>query len=336
MTIGAERMFWFWSTGVDVHLEVAAYYSIATVVGIGLLRRFNVSSWWSLMLVAPVMAFIVEGVITPVIYTGGPMVPIFPAWFTFWHGMFAFAGLIFGIRHLLLRENMKALSLTAIGLGLFWAVWSSTLWLPENVNDAELIEVEGGPLVVLEPAGFALYAAVFTAVLIVAHALIGFVWPPFGTSHPNTRKNPPLARWEKLTIGLVGVGVIGWTVAVPWALPMFGLYCWLQLVGLRWHRAGVDHAHVPLLDQLGGRVRARALAPLCLMAPTAAGAYAVLWSLAPSDETLRVVMYGTIAVQGVIGFIVAVKALLVARAHARTITSSLSSSASHRVPSPSA
>lgn len=330
MAIGSERMFWFWSTGLGVHLEVAAYYSIATVVGIGLMRRFTVTSWWSLMLVAPVIAFIVEGVITPVIYTGGPMVPLFPAWFSFWHGMLAFVGLVFGIRHLLLRESTAALSFVAIAVGLFWGVWSSTQWLPENVNDPDLIEIEGGPLVVLEPAAFGLYATLFTAVLIVGHALIGFVWPRFEAPQHK------LARWEKATIALVLIGVIGWTVVVPWALPMFGLYCWLQQIGLRWHRSAISKDQQPLLDQLQGRVRLRSLVPLSLVAPAAAGAYALMWTLDPSDDALRVVMYGTIAVQSVIGFAVAGKALLMARSNARRISSSSASSASLRVPSPSA
>lgn len=327
MAVGSERMFWFWTPGLTEHFEVAAFYAMATAAGVALMRRFNVTSWWSLMLVTPVVAFVVEGSITPVIYTGGPMVPVFPAWFTFWHGMLSLVGLVFVARRMLLDEAMLRLSVVSIALGGFWALWSATLRLPENVNDAELVEATGALLQVLNPVEFTRYVFVMTAVLIVAHWLIGFVWPSAGRSSGRTGA---LGWRERAAFGLVMLGVVVWTFAVPWALPMFAAYCWIQLKGLRWHRASVNPTAVSLIDQLAGRVRLRALLPLLLMAPTAAGSYALLWDFDPADPTLRVIMYGTITAQGLIGVVVATKALL----RARRISASSASSTSPQALSP--
>ena len=327
MAVGSERMFWFWAPGLAELFEVAGFYAIATAAALVLIRRFNVTSWWSLMLVAPVVAFVVEGVITPIIYTGGPFVPVFPAWFTFWHGMFSLIGLVFGVRSLLLREATARLAAVSVALGGFWALWSATLRLPENVDDIEMEEAIGGPLQVLDQGAFARYAVGITAVFIVAHALIGYVWPKPGRSSGRIGS---LGWRERATLGLVVTGVIIWTFVVPWAIPMFALYCGIQLKGLRWHRAVVDPSAVSLIDQLSGRVRLRALLPLALMAPAAAGGYALLWELDPSDQVLRVIMYGTIAIQGIVGFVVAVLALV--RAH--RLNSSSASSTSRRALSP--
>lgn len=309
MEIASERMFWFWTTGVFAHLEGAVYYSIGTATGLALMRRYNVTSWWSLVLVTPVVAFVIEGVITPIIYTAGPFVPIFPAWFSFWHGLLAFVGLVFGVRSLLLRQAWKQLTAAAVGLGTFWAVWSSTLWLPENVNDPELMEGHSGALHVLDPGEFARYAGVMTAVFVIGHLLLGFVWPRLGRSSGRSGWLDPR---EWVVLAVVVAIVIGWTVTVPWAAPMFALYCWIQIVGLRWHRKGAGGA-TSLIDQLHGRVRLVSVLPLLLMAPTAAGVYTALWELDPSESVVRFVMYATIAVQTVAGFVLVVKALVRAR-----------------------
>lgn len=332
MTIGAERIFWFWSPGLGVQLEVAAWYGLATAAGYMLMRRFLVTGWWSLMLVLPVIAFVVEGAITPVVYSGGPLVPIFPAWFSFWHGIFAFAGLVFLVRRWLLDEAFVALTVGSVGLGAFWALWSSTLWLPENVNDPELIEGGGGPLEILGPLAFARYAAVMTAVFIAGHALIGFVWP--AASNDVAGRAGPMSWSERGVLGLIVAAVVGWTFVVPWALPMFSLYCWIQLKGLRWHRSGVPEGTPSFVDGLSGTVSWRALVPLTLVAPTAALGYLLLWSIEPSEDAVRFFMYATIAVQTVAGFMISLKALLRARKN-REISSSSASSTSHRALSPS-
>lgn len=304
--VGSERMFWFWASEPLPHVELSAFYAIATGAAVMLMRRFHVTSMWSLLLVSPVVAYVVEGVITPVMYSGGPMVPVFPAWFAFWHGILAFVGLGFGLRSLMLRSATGRVAAAAIGLGAFWGLWSSTLRLPENVNDEELI-ADGGALVVLEPGAFAVYAVTFTAILMASHWAAGFVWPRPISGQPARRRLGP-AEW--LVASLCLVMVVAWTFVLPWALPMFLAYVALQVVGLRWHRRSLAEPLPPsLFDQLRGRLPIRSLLPLALMAPAAAATYLIVWTLDPSDVVLRVMMYSIIAGQGLAGFGITVAAL---------------------------
>lgn len=330
MVIGSERFFWYWSTSVTAQAEGALFYSAATAAGLALMRRYHVTDWWSLLLVTPVIAFVVEGVITPVIYSAGP-IPFFPAWFSFWHGVLAFMGLVFGLRHLVLHRPRWMTALAAAGLGLFWGLWSITLLLPENVNDEELMPHHGGSLQILDPAEFAVYAGVMTAVLLAAHAVIGFVWPKVGRSSGRTGR---LDLREGLVAAVCLFFAGAWTISVPWALPMLLAYCWVQIKGLRWHRSSTTPDTSSLLDRLQGRPGFGALAPLALMAPAAALTYQLLWSASLSDTAIRVIMYGTIVVQALAGAVLVVMALLRAR-RLRTSTASESvASVAPSAPSP--
>ncbi len=288
----SERVFWFWTTSPVSHIELSLFYALpvgAVMVAIG---RYRVDLGWSLLLVAPIFAFIVEGVLTPVIYTG-PFLPVFPAWFTSWHGIMALVLGVFVIRFWLLADRRGLLALASIGLGCFWGLWASTLRLPENLEDVDLL-ADHDQLVVLGPAAFARYAITFTVVFMVAHLVLGFVWPKASGPWPGA---------ERVVGALVAIGVVAWTVALPWALPMFALYLVVPWRALRWHRArhqGEQHQPGPdLISQLRGRVGPGAVAPLALLAPTASLAYAGVWAVDPSDTALRVLMYGTIAVQSV-------------------------------------
>lgn len=302
----SERVFWFWTSTPLAHLELSAFYGIATAAVVLVIGRFEVDSLWSLLLVAPVFGYIVEGALTPVVYTGGPFVPFFPVWFGWWHGVMSLVFLVFMVRSWLLTGSMLRLVAASVGTGLFWGVWASTLWLPENVGDEELL-ADLGELVVLGPAAFAQYAAVFTIILMAAHWALGFVWPAGG---------PVSAAGERVVGGLVLVAVIGWTLVVPWALPMFVAYMALQWMALRWHRssrhAGAQ-AGPDLFAQLQGVVPWRNLLGLVPIAPVAAGVYWLVWQVDPSDLGLRFVMYGTIVVQTVLGGVVLTMALLRAR-----------------------
>lgn len=296
--VASERMFWFWSPGLADHLVVVSVYWLPAAVTLWAIGRYGVGAWWSLLLATPLYSLVTEGVITPVTYSGGPFVPVFPAWFAFWHGILAFGVLVIGIRQLLMARRWMLLAAISSGLGVFWGMWSSTLWLPENVEDPELIADHGGALTVLDPAAFLQYAVTFTAIVAIGHWLMGYVWP--------TAFEP--GRWSRRIVGgLALVMVIVWTFAVPWALPMFAAYAWLQRWGLRRHERtaiGPD-----LFAQLAGRTPVVGLIALAPMAATAAATYWLLWSLEPTETVLRSIMWTTIAVQGVAGLVVSVIAL---------------------------
>ena len=296
--VGSERMFWFWSPDLVDHLVVVSIYWMPAAITLWAIARYGVNAWWSLLLATPLYSLVTEGVLTPVTYSGGPFVPVFPAWFAFWHGILAFAVLVIGIRQLLMARRWRLLAAVSAGLGVFWGVWSSTLWLPENVEDPELIEDHGGALTVLDPAAFTQYAVTFTAVVALCHWLLGYVW---STSFTPGRPS----RW--ITVGLALTMLVVWTFAVPWALPMFVAYAWLQRWGLRRHeRAAVGP---DLFARLAGRTPVAPLLALVPMAAAAAATYWLLWSLDPSETVLRTIMWTVIGIQAIVGGAISIIAL---------------------------
>jgi hypothetical protein len=307
--VGSERMFWYWSTGLDSHLFVSAFYALPAGVTLWAIARHRVSGWWSLWLATPLFSLVTEGIITPVTYSGGPLVPIFPAWFALWHGVLAFGVLVVGVRHLLLARRTALVGVVAALVGVFWGLWSTTLWLPENVEDPELIADHSGPLQILDPADFTRYAVVFTAVVMVCHLALGRLWP---TSFEPTKTTVRL--WGACLVLIAG----GWSVAVPWALPMFLAYAVLQLWGLRRHHRVAQEP--TLLARLAGPTPLRPLLALAVMAPAAAGTYALLWELGFSEDAARVLMWSTIAVQTIAGLVISVMALRRAGRRAELVT----------------
>lgn len=287
----SERVFWFWAPGIVAHLEGALFYSLPMAAVIWLMSMYRVSTGWGLLAVAPIFAYVTEGVITPILYTGGPFVPFFPAWFAAWHGLGSVVLGWYLLRKWMLAERWMPIIAASIGLGAFWGVWASTSRLPESVNDEDLI-ADLGELVVLGPGRFALYAGMVTLSLAVAHLLLGFVWP----LELRVR-----SRSVRAIGAVVLIGATAWTVVVPWALPMFLVYSWFQIRVLRRHRDDNASTQGTLLFQLRGRIRVRAATPLALIAATAATVYLMIWNVDPSDSVLNVVFYSIIAIQTLVG-----------------------------------
>ncbi len=292
----SERVFWFWTPGLVAHAEGAAYYSLPVAVTVWAVAWFRVSTAWALLLVTPLYAYITEGVLTPVMYSGGPFVPFFPAWFAAWHGLGAIFVLWYWVRRWLLAGAWKLISALAAGVGVFWGVWASTLRLPEHVDDPDMV-ADIGRLTVLGPRDFAIYAALITAVLVVAHLGLDRVWPrQWHVGERSTRAGTVI----------VTMLAAAWTVVIPWALPMFVVYGMLQVRSLRRHRTVSSGPNI--VEQLAGPIDVRHLAPLLLIVPTASASYLALWVASPSELVLRVIYYGIISVQTVIGCTVSLMA----------------------------
>lgn len=287
--IASERMFWYWSTSLPDHVLIAGFYALGAAICLWLVDRYRVDSWWPLLLAAPIQGYIIEGVITPIMYTGGPFAPIFPAYFAFWHGLGGLVVMVFWLRRELLRGATRRVGAAAAGIGVVWGAWSITLPLPENLEDPELLA--DGPLSVLDPLGFVGYAVTFTAVLAATHLLLGMVWQP--AFRPSRAE-----RW--LWVALVGVVVVAWNFVVPWALPMFAAYGAVQIWALRRHRSAVGETP-SLLEQLRGRLPLRSLLALAPMAVTASAVYGGLWALDLPDSAIRTWMWVQVAIHVAVG-----------------------------------
>ena len=301
--IGSERMFWYWASAPLDHLVVTVVYAPAVAGVLWLLTRYEVRDLIGLMLVAPVVGYLVEGVITPVLYSGGPFIPFFPVWFAAWHGGLSFLVLVVGLRHLLVAGAARTVAVGSLAVGVFWGAWSITMTLPENRYDPELVADHGGQLNLLDPFAFALYALWGTAVLVTAHLAMGRGWwlPAVTPSAPT--------RWLWLVV--VGVVVVAWTAVLPWAAPMFVVYLGLQVVALRRWRsiASPSIAGPTVLERLQGPVVGRALVPLALLPLAASITYASLWAAELPELWIRVFMYATIATQTLVGGVAMVVSL---------------------------
>ncbi|NOX30719.1 MAG: hypothetical protein GXP35_11845 [Actinobacteria bacterium] len=297
ISVSSERMFWYWSSNPLDHWVIALYYGAVAAAVLWVIQRFRVNSLSSLLLVAPIFAYMVEGIITPILYTGGPFVPFFPAWFSFWHGFLGLVGLWYLLHLWLINGQTRRIAWASIAMGLFWGMWSITMLLPGNFDDPELIEDHGGPLEILAPMAFARYAVSFSLILAGMHWLWGRLVKPVDFE--------PSVWSKRLYVVAVVTILVVWSVAIPWAAPMFAAYVAIQIWVLRRHAQGATGPG--LFEQLSGRVRGRHLLALVPLPATAAATYTLLWELDLSLGLIEAFMFTVIFAQSVIGLVVLVR-----------------------------
>ena len=92
MVMASERVYWYWG-GVTVEsvLILAAFYSLPAAAGLWALSLTRSTKLHQVVLAGAIFGFVVEGVITTVVYADGAL-PVFAAMFVGWHGMVAFVG----------------------------------------------------------------------------------------------------------------------------------------------------------------------------------------------------------------------------------------------------
>lgn len=91
MVFFSEKAYWY-PQGYALG-ELILFYAFPVYACFWAIAHFRVRRLPALILVAALYAFLVEGVITPVIYEAGLFDPIMPAYFIGWHGLLA---VIFG------------------------------------------------------------------------------------------------------------------------------------------------------------------------------------------------------------------------------------------------
>ena len=105
---------------------------------------------------------------TPVIYEAGLLDPIMPAYFIGWHGLLSFMFGLYYLRRWLVRGEWRKLLISSALFGIFWGLWATVYWLPENSRDFVLT----GQWSVFD---FGVHALTFTLMLMVGHLLLGRV-----------------------------------------------------------------------------------------------------------------------------------------------------------------
>jgi hypothetical protein len=268
----SEKAYWY-PQGYAI-LELILFYAFPVYATLWALDYFRVRRLPGVVLIGALYAFLVEGVLTPVLFEGGLFSPIMPAYFVGWHGLLSIVFGWFLLRRWLVRGQWARVALSATLVGVFWGAWSITYWLPENFE--EFARPGQWPT-----ADFALHALLFTGLLMLAHGVLGRVaWPA-------------QVRPTRLEALIVGGGLLFFyaTLSFPGAplgavtlIPLLG-FTLLPLALKRRRRKDAP----TLYDDLAGRVRPAHLLGLLLMPLAATGVYGLAVFLAPAPDQLRAI-----------------------------------------------
>jgi hypothetical protein len=297
--IFSEKLYWY-VTGY-VYFELFLGYFLPTFAFLTVVDAFRIRRLAPLFLAAAVYGYLVEGVIVPVIYEDG-LFGWFGASYTplAWHAPLS---IIFGwylLRRWLVAGNGRALALGSAAVGLYLGLWSLAWWLPENMADPDLLAggARLGPWPVWE---FAAHAFLFSALLILAHLLLGRGgWRP--------RFRPSRIELILLAAGLLFFFITQVLLVVPWAPLKLGALLAAALIPLALHRRRAPDGS--LLADLDGRIPPARALPIFLMPGVAVAVYALATAINPSTDVLYVIStFGQVlgsAVFGVVAFVVAI------------------------------
>jgi hypothetical protein len=293
MVFFSEKVYWY-PQGYAV-LELILVYAMPVYICLWAVQHFRVQRFSALILIAALFGFLVEGTLTPVLYEGGPLDPIMPAYFVGWHGLL---GVVYGwyaLRKWLVQGRTWRLMIGSGLMGILWGAWSLTYWLPENIAEwehlADVGEAVSGHTRWTAPE-FALYALTFTGMLLLAHGLLG-------RGGWETTFQP--GRWE-IALILLGLGFF-FTTQVLFVVPL-GILKLITLLGIIYLglRANKKKARSgSLLDELAGPVKLPYLLTLLVMPLTATLVYAGGTMTPPAEDLLRALMEMMVFVQAMAG-----------------------------------
>jgi len=257
----SEKVFWY-VQGYAVG-ELILFYALPTSICLWALDHFKVHDLSGLILVSALFGFLVEGVLTPVIYEAGLLDPIMPAYFIAWHGLLSMVLGWYWIRKMLIQEKSRKLFLSGAGIGLFWGLWSLTYRLPESRQEYQALVQAGENWIPgsWPAADFLLYTLTFSLMLILAHGLLrGKIW----------QSSFRLKTWEKVLVFglLVFIFVVQVGLIYPLAAIKFIGLMLLVMVPLEINRR--KSANQPaLLSSLSADISIIQL-PLLLIIPACA------------------------------------------------------------------
>ena len=288
----SEKTFWYVQGYVII--ELILFYSIPVVAFLWVIDLFQVQRLSGVVLIGGLFGFLVEGILTPILYEGGLLDPVMPAYFVGWHGLLS---VVFGwylIRKWLVEGSWKKLGLGSFLFGVFWGVWSLSYRLPESIQEFEGYVQAGehwlpGVWPILD---FAFFTLVFTGMLMIGHWLLGQgIW----------QASFSMQKWE---IGLlVGIMVFLYAFQVFPIVPLG----FLKLAGLillvvipLWIQKKRQNDGC-ILESFAGRIQFSQTLPLLTIPLAASLVYGLAALFPPPEDLLRLIFQSIYAVQGLIG-----------------------------------
>lgn len=171
MVTASERVYWYLGgASFELLFAIAGFYLIPTLAGLWALGSGSSSRLHQIILGGAIFGFVVEGVLTTVIYEDGPL-PLMAALFVGWHGLLSVVGFWYLTRRWLLSRSRGKLAIGAALMGVYWGIWSIVYVLPDALEGFDEVYP------VMGPGGFAIYAVIVGAAFAVGHWLVGYVWP---------------------------------------------------------------------------------------------------------------------------------------------------------------
>ena len=287
VVMASERVYWYWAGfTTESVLVLGLFYLIPTMAALWALALAPARRVHQVVLAGAVFAFVTEGVLTPIVYTDGPL-PVLAALFVGWHGLIAFFGFWYLTHTDVVGRRWKRLAWRSGLFGVYWELWALVIGAGDLPTADDL---DGIAPMVLDPDHFTAYVAAVVATLAIAHWLIGYVWP---------------RGWRPGRASTVILFVIGGAYFSVAVLPAV-FWAPLKLAVLMWgtwklmRRSPAPATTPTVLDRMAGRVRLRDTAPLAVLALSAATTYGAIWPLR-SHTTLMVAGYWVLVGSQVVG-----------------------------------
>ena len=279
----SEKAFWY--VQGYAYWELILYYAFPVFACLWLIEYFCVRRLSSLVFVAAFYAFLIEGVLTPVLYEAGILDPFLPAYFVCWHGLLS---IVFGwylVRKWLVSGMWKRLLLAGFLFGLFWGIWSITYWLPETYE--EFINPGQWPVI-----DFALYAFTFTLSLIIGHLMLGL------GGWPSSFRPTKIEKWV-VALFLVALFALNIVPVVPPGILKLGFL--LGIIGIFLAINRRREGQKTLFAELAGPVTVWHALVLLIIPLTAISVYGLATVVDPSPETLHILLEDIPLIQALIG-----------------------------------
>ncbi len=269
MVFFSEKMYWY--TQGYAYAELVLFYMPGTYLFLLAVSYFRVRDFWGMFLAASLYPLYVEGALTGIIVADITGIMFF--YFIGWHTTLS---VIFGwyFQHkFLVQRRIRTLALSSATMGFLLGIWATVFWIPENVNDPELI-AEGHVLGQWPITDYALLLLYLGVIYVGSHYLIRRFWD--GEFRPSRLENVLVILY---VLFLVSLQLITYSVL---GVTFVGI-CLLVLLPLRRYKS----QRKTVLSELGGEVRLVDSLVLFLLPLFAVLGYTIIAVIRPPDSVIK-------------------------------------------------